>query len=40
MSLSSAVPPTISPALLGREVLIADRAGSEGRLRRLLVDWK
>lgn len=40
LGLTSGVPLTIPPAVLGPEVLLADRAGNQGRARRLLVDWK
>jgi len=40
VSLSSEAGSAVMPALLGRDVVFPDRSGDEGRVRRLLVDWK
>jgi hypothetical protein len=40
MSLTSPTPLTVAPALRGREAIVADRAGNDGRVRRALFDWK
>ena len=40
LSLPSPAPLGIAPALGGRELILADRVGSEGRVRRMLIDWK
>ena len=31
---------TVAPSLLGNEVVYADRSGNEGRVRRMLVEWR
>lgn len=40
LNLTSPAPLTIAPGFVGREILLGDRAGAEGRARRVLVDWK
>lgn len=40
MSLSSPAPLTIAPGFFGREALLADGDRSQGRARRVLIDWK
>lgn len=40
MALSSPASVSVTPSLLGRELVFGDRAGNEGRPRRALIDWK
>lgn len=40
LGLPSPPPVGIAPALAGRELIVADRVGNEGRVRRMLIDWK